>query len=187
MWNSALYVCCSSMPFNFPLISCPAFLSSLRRCDVKLKAIAVVKTAGWGERQCALQSHTSPAFEVAANCQDDAEDQQDNDAKGDELYLHVLPPHLLPYLCSLLLEILCLQANINGSTSPCLMHWGWWQRNEKIESRWVWEYDTCERRSSVLSTSSSIFSPRSSTWCTSGWVTGCKEKSKHAEASEMPR
>ena len=53
---------------------------------------------------------TSPAFEVAANCQDDAEDQQDNDAKSDELYLHVLPPHLLRYLCSLLLEILCLQA-----------------------------------------------------------------------------
>jgi hypothetical protein len=49
------------------------------------------------------------------------------------------------------------------------------------DSDWEWEdqtdmngtYDTCERRSSVLSTSSSIFSPRSSTWWTGGWVTYC--------------
>jgi hypothetical protein len=43
-----------AMPF--PLISFHAFLSSLRQCNTKLKAIAVVQTVKWAEL-CTLQSH----------------------------------------------------------------------------------------------------------------------------------
>lgn len=103
-----------------------------------------------------LYNFTSPAIEVLANCQDNEEDQCNHDAENDELHLHILPPHLLSYLCSLFSEILCLHAKLKDESGDSQID----GTNRFHMRSMIW---TCDRRSSVLSTSSSIFSPRSST------------------------
>ena len=82
----------------------PLFPSYICRNN-KIKLEALYSSNQWD----GFFNFTSPAIEVLADCQDNEEDQGNHDAKNDELHLHILPPHLPPYLCSLLPEVLCLQ------------------------------------------------------------------------------
>ena len=63
------------------------------------------------------------AFEAMAHRQADDEDERDDDAKDNELDLHVLKPHLSPNLCTLLSEILCLQTVYIGILSYRYTDW----------------------------------------------------------------
>lgn len=64
------------------------------------------------------QQQKSVALVVGADGEYYDEDKGNSDPEHDQLYLHVLQPHLPPNPCSLLPEALCLEMNrVGGSQS----------------------------------------------------------------------